>query len=160
MVTAPVRGDGHDVARALAAELAAVVEGETRFDSGTRAAYSYDASVFRQTPIGVVIPRHDRDVEAALEACRRHSVPALARGCGTALAGQSVNTAVVFDFSKYMNQLVDLDPEARTARNRIALQMVKDMLDYSSFVVRRFTWLGGAWRSRRASRTGGRWQVA
>jgi FAD/FMN-containing dehydrogenase/Fe-S oxidoreductase len=64
----------------------------------------------------VVIPRHADDVLAALDACRRHAVPVLARGCGTGLAGQSVNTAVVFDFSKYMNELVRLDPTARRAR--------------------------------------------
>jgi FAD/FMN-containing dehydrogenase len=64
----------------------------------------------------VVIPRDAGDVLAALEVCREHEVPVLARGCGTGLAGQSVNAAVVFDFSKYMNQIVSLDAGARTAR--------------------------------------------
>jgi FAD/FMN-containing dehydrogenase len=64
----------------------------------------------------VVIPRDAGDVLAALEVCREHEVPVLARGCGTGLAGQSVNAAVVFDFSKYMNQIVSLDAGERTAR--------------------------------------------
>src|SRR5436309_387150 len=100
----------------LARDLSRVVQGEVRFDPGTQAAYANDASVYRQVPIGVVIPRHADDVLSALEVCRAHQVPVLARGCGTGLAGQSVNAAVVFDFSKYMHQIVSLDAEARTAR--------------------------------------------
>ncbi len=94
----------------LARDLAKVVEGEVRFDPGSQALYANDASIYRQVPIGVVIPRHARDVLAALEVCRNHEVPVLGRGCGTGLAGQSVNAAVVFDFSKYMNKIVSLDP--------------------------------------------------
>jgi FAD/FMN-containing dehydrogenase/Fe-S oxidoreductase len=103
-------------AEPLERELQASIDGEVRFDAGSRGLYAYDASVFRQVPIGVVIPRHEQDVLAALEACRRHGAPVLGRGCGTALAGQAVNTAVIFDFSKYMNALVHLDPQARRAR--------------------------------------------
>jgi FAD/FMN-containing dehydrogenase len=105
-----------EYADALQRELAEALEGEVRFDAGSRALYAYDASVFRQVPIGVVIPRHEQDVLAGLEVCRRHGAPVLGRGCGTALAGQSVNSAVVFDFSKYMHALVHLDPQARQAR--------------------------------------------
>jgi FAD/FMN-containing dehydrogenase/Fe-S oxidoreductase len=87
-----------------------------RFDPGTRAVYGYDASIFRQIPIGVVIPRDGDDVAAALEVCRRYEVPVLPRGCGTGLAGQTVNNAVVLDFSKYMHSLLELDPDNRRAR--------------------------------------------
>ena len=97
-------------------DLARAVRGEVRFDRGSQALYANDASVFRQVPIGVVIPRDADDVLAALAVCRDHDVPVLARGCGTGLAGQSVNAAVVFDFSKYMHQIVSLDAKTRTAR--------------------------------------------
>ena len=93
----------------LAVDLARVVRGEVRFDRGSQALYANDTSVFRQVPIGVVIPRDTGDVLAALKVCREHEVPVLGRGCGTGLAGQSVNAAVVFDFSKYMHQIVSLD---------------------------------------------------
>jgi FAD/FMN-containing dehydrogenase len=73
---APVTNRGQ-----LAADLAAAVDGEVRFDPGTQAMYANDASIYRQIPIGVVIPRHDGDVLAGLEVCRRHDVPVLARGC-------------------------------------------------------------------------------
>jgi FAD/FMN-containing dehydrogenase/Fe-S oxidoreductase len=103
-------------ARALAGELARALRGEVRFSAGSRALYANDGSVYRQLPIGVVVPRDANDVIAAVEICRRHGAPIGARGCGTGLAGQTVNEAVMFDFSKYMNEIVELDPERRLAR--------------------------------------------
>jgi FAD/FMN-containing dehydrogenase/Fe-S oxidoreductase len=103
-------------ARALARELAGAVRGEVRFSPGSRALYANDASVHRQVPIGVVIPRESADVVVALDICRRFGVPVGARGCGTGLAGQTVNEVVLFDFSKYMHELIELDPEQRMAR--------------------------------------------
>ncbi len=99
----------------LVAALAAAVAGEVRFDAGARAAYASDASNYRQVPIGVVLPRSAEDMFAALAACRAHAAPILARGGGTSLCGQSVNAAVVFDCSKYMDRVLAVDPAARTA---------------------------------------------
>ncbi len=92
------------------------VRGEVRFSDGDRALYANDASVYRQVPIGVVVPRDVSDVIATVAACREHGAPIVARGCGTGLAGQTVNAAVMLDFSKYMNKLLELSPEGRYAR--------------------------------------------
>ncbi|MGA8004650.1 MAG: FAD-binding and (Fe-S)-binding domain-containing protein, partial [Burkholderiales bacterium] len=100
----------------LQAELARAVAGEVRFDAGARAAYSADASNYRQVPIGVVLPRSVEDIVAATAVCRAHGVPILARGGGTAQNGQSVNVAVVIDCSKYLNRVLEIDPQARRAR--------------------------------------------
>jgi FAD/FMN-containing dehydrogenase/Fe-S oxidoreductase len=109
--------DARDVdARALARELAADVRGEVRFSAGSRALYANDASVHRQLPIGVVIPKSAADVVTAVEICHRHGAPIGARGCGTGLAGQTVNEAVIFDFSKYMHAILELDAQRRFAR--------------------------------------------
>ena len=103
---------------ALESHLRNIVEGEVRFDAGTRAAYATDASNYRQVPVGVVIPRHEGDVIAALSIARENSMPILARGGGTSLAGQACNAALVLDFSKYMNRVIAIDPErARRARS-------------------------------------------
>ena len=101
---------------ALERELADTVDGEVRFDIGSRALYATDGSNYRQVPIGVVIPRTIDAVIATVAACRRHGAPVLPRGGGTSLCGQCCNTAVVMDFSKYMNRIVDIDWEARRAR--------------------------------------------
>jgi FAD/FMN-containing dehydrogenase/Fe-S oxidoreductase len=103
-----------------AAELAHVLRAETpaevRFTPGDRALYSYDASIYRQVPIGVVLPHNAAEVEAALAVCRRFGAPVFGRGCGTGLAGQTVNAAVVFDLSKHMHDIEELSPERRQAR--------------------------------------------
>jgi len=101
---------------ALEHDLKRAVTGEVRFDAGTRAVYAADASNYRQVPIGAVVPRTVDDIVAAVAVCRRHGVPILARGGGTAQNGQSVNVAVVIDCSKYLNRVVSIDPRARRAR--------------------------------------------
>jgi FAD/FMN-containing dehydrogenase/Fe-S oxidoreductase len=95
--------------KALERKLASVVEGDVRFDIGTLAAYSTDASNYRQIPIGVITPRHKGDIAAALAVARENAMPILARGGGTSLAGQAANAALVLDFSKYMNHIVAID---------------------------------------------------
>ncbi len=101
---------------ALAAELAAVIQGEVRFDAGSRALYATDASNYRHVPIGLVLPRDEQDVINAVAACRRHEAPILTRGAGTSLAGQACNAAVVLDFSKYMNAIDEVDLATNTLR--------------------------------------------
>ncbi len=104
-----------DVER-IEAELREATSGEVRFTDGDRAMYAFDASVYRQVPIGVVIPRNADDVERAVEVCRTHNVPVLGRGCGTSLAGQCCNAAVVIDMSKYMHNILEVDPDGMAAR--------------------------------------------
>ncbi|HEY4020189.1 MAG TPA: FAD-binding and (Fe-S)-binding domain-containing protein [Pseudonocardiaceae bacterium] len=98
----------------LAEALSNRVDGEVRFDNGTRAAYSTDASNFRQVPIGVVIPRSVEAGADAVAVCREHGAPIVSRGGGTSLAGQGTNTAVLIDWAKYCNRLISVDVEQRT----------------------------------------------
>ena len=92
------------------------VRGEVRFDRGSRAMYATDGSNYRQIPIGLVVPRDAEDVKAAVAVCRNYGAPVLARGAGTSLAGQCCNVAVVLDFTKYMNRILELNSEDRYAR--------------------------------------------
>ena len=100
----------------LEAELKSTVRGEVRFDPGSRALYSTDASNYRQVPIGVVIPRDKDDVVCAIAACYRHKVPVLNRGGATSLAGQCCNVAVVIDMSKYMRRVLEVNPQDQLGR--------------------------------------------
>jgi FAD/FMN-containing dehydrogenase/Fe-S oxidoreductase len=104
------------VAASLAAALERAVDGEVRFDAGSRALYATDGSNYRQAPIGVVLPRHAGDVEATVRIAREHDVPLLSRGGGTSLAGQCCNVAVLMDFSKYMHEVLEIDAAQRLAR--------------------------------------------
>ena len=96
--------------------LRSAVRGEVRFDQGSRALYATDASNYRQVPIGLVVPRDADDVKAAVAVCRQFGAPVLPRGAGTSLAGQCCNVAVILDLSKYMNRILEVDPEGRFAR--------------------------------------------
>src|SRR5690606_20315038 len=69
------------------------IEGEVRFDEASRALYAVDASNYRQTPIGVVIPRNKRDVQKTVKICHSYDLPIFSRGGGTSLAGQCCNHA-------------------------------------------------------------------
>jgi FAD/FMN-containing dehydrogenase/Fe-S oxidoreductase len=113
---------------ALERALKRTVRGEVRFDAGSRALYATDSSNYRQVPIGLVIPLDDSDVAATIAACREVGAPILPRGAGTSLAGQCCNVAVIMDFSKFMNRIITLDPDAKAARvqSGIVLDRVRD----------------------------------
>jgi FAD/FMN-containing dehydrogenase/Fe-S oxidoreductase len=108
--------DSFGPAAELEAELRRTIKGEVRFDRGSRALYATDGSNYRQVPIGLVIPRDVDDVIAAVTACRKFGAPVLPRGAGTSLAGQCCNVAVILDFTKYMNQILELNPAGGYAR--------------------------------------------
>jgi len=100
----------------LEAELRRNVEGEVRFDAGSKAMYAVDASNYRHVPIGVVMPKSKEDVVQTVAACRKFGAPVLSRGGGTSLAGQCCNVAIVLDWSKYMHGVLEVNTRERWAR--------------------------------------------
>src|SRR6478752_9084402 len=92
------------------------IRGDVRFDASSRALYATDGSNYRQVPIGVVLPRDSDDVIAAVSMARGYGAPLLCRGSGTSLAGQCCNVALVVDFTRYMGNILEIDPQRRTAR--------------------------------------------
>ena len=107
---------GADAARDLDADLRRALRCEVDFSAGTRAMFATDASNYRQPPICVVTPRSRDDVVETVRICRRHDAPLLPRGGGTSLAGQGCNAAVVIDFSRHLDSVLEIDPEGRLAR--------------------------------------------
>ena len=92
------------------------VSGEVKFDPFSRVLYSTDASIYQMEPVGVVIPRNVDDVLAVIDIANETGVPVLPRAGGTSLAGQTVNHAIVTDFSKYLNQIIEVNEEEMWAR--------------------------------------------
>ena len=105
-----------------------VVRGSVRFDQGSKLLYSTDASMYQVEPIGVVIPRNADDVRAAVQVAREQKVALLPRGGGTSLTGQTVNRALVVDFTQYMNQVLEVNTEELWARVQPGL--VQDELNH------------------------------
>lgn len=97
-------------------ELRREIEGEAHFDAFNRGLYSTDASIYQIQPLGVVLPRTYDDVIATVSLAARHGLPVLPRGGGTSQAGQTVGAAIVIDFSRHLNQIVEINTEERWAR--------------------------------------------
>jgi len=127
--TRPVARDKVNI-KGLEAHLRRHVAGEVRFDAGTLAMYANDASNFRQVPIGVVIPKTLDDVVETHKACHKYGAPVLCRGGGTSLSGETVNVAVVIDFSKYLTTIehFDVDERTVTAQTGVINEQLKKQL--------------------------------
>lgn len=95
----------------LAEALKKRVEGDVMFDAFSRGRYATDASLYQMMPVGVMSPKSEDDIRAALDIAQEHSVPVLARGGGTSQCGQTVNTALVLDNTQYFNDILELDVE-------------------------------------------------
>jgi FAD/FMN-containing dehydrogenase/Fe-S oxidoreductase len=100
----------------LRASLAGTVKGEVRFDRLSRGLYATDASVYQIVPLGIVLPRTEADVVAAVNACARFGVPLTARGGGTSQAGQAIGPGIVLDCSKYLSAVLEVNPAGRWVR--------------------------------------------
>lgn len=100
----------------FAADLRAALDGQARFDPGSRALYATDASNYRRMPTGVVYPKHAGDVAATLAVARENKLSVTSRGAGTSIAGNAAGEGLVLDFSRHMNAIEHIDPQSRTAR--------------------------------------------
>jgi FAD/FMN-containing dehydrogenase/Fe-S oxidoreductase len=113
------RAEGTTTAAVPPPDLAAALRGaglaEVDDSPRRRAEYSSDASNYRVLPCVVAFPRHADEAAAALDVARRAGVPLTSRGGGTSIAGNSVGSGIVLDFSRHMNRVRAVDPQARTA---------------------------------------------
>ncbi|NIM94953.1 MAG: FAD-binding protein [Anaerolineales bacterium] len=96
---------------------------EVRADRMTRLLYSTDASIYQMMPIAVALPRDAEEISAAISVAREHGVPVLPRGGGSSLAGQAVGHALILDLSRYMDKVLEIDPEARTVRTQPGISL-------------------------------------
>ena len=115
MTSAPLKFHARSGASRLAARLRRETEGEVLFDAYSRGRYATDASIYQIEPVGVVVPKTERDAQIALALAREEGVPVLARGAGTSQCGQTVGAALVIDAAKHLNRIVAFDKDERTA---------------------------------------------
>ena len=112
---------------ALAARLTRELDGEVLFDAHSRGRYSTDASIYQIEPIGVVVPKSDEDIARLIAIATQAGVAVLPRGAGTSQCGQTVGEALIVDCSKYLDQVIEFDAEAR--RVTVRPGMVLDRLN-------------------------------
>jgi glycolate oxidase len=102
---------------AVSADLRRVLGADRVRDSATELSlYRHDASHMEGHAVAVCFPTSTAEVQACVEVANRHSVPFVARGSGTGLAGGAVppEGAIVISTAK-LNRVLSVDPLARRA---------------------------------------------
>ena len=97
-------------------ELKSLVKGTVSFNEVTRGIYATDASIYQLMPVAVVEPRDEDDVRAAVKTAAKHRVSILPRGGGTSLNGQGCGHAMILDFTRYMNRILELNADEKWVR--------------------------------------------
>src|SRR4030095_11786106 len=96
-------------------ELSKHFTGDLRLDLASRILYSTDASIYQIEPEGVAIPKTQDDLQSAIELAAKYKVPILPRGAGTSLAGQAIGESLILDCSRWLDKIIEIDPESQTA---------------------------------------------
>src|SRR5262245_26492749 len=91
-------------------ELHKQITGDIRTDEASRILYSTDASIYQIEPLGVVCPRTQAELIAAVALAAKFSIPILPRGAGTSLAGQAIGNALILDCSRYLDHVIEINP--------------------------------------------------
>src|SRR6185295_1403190 len=94
---------------ALERDLRRLVKGDVLCDDLSRTLYSTAACIFQMMPKAVVVPRDREDVVGVVRYAAEQGIPITARGAGSGLAGQTLGEGIILDFSKYMDQVVELN---------------------------------------------------
>jgi FAD/FMN-containing dehydrogenase/Fe-S oxidoreductase len=89
--------------------------GDLRLDSASKVLYSTDASAYQIEPLGVAIPKTQADLQAAVELAAKYKIPILPRGSGSSLAGQAIGEALILDCSRYLDAIIEINPETHSA---------------------------------------------
>ena len=116
-------------AERLQQELEGKIQGDLLWDRMSRMLFSTDASLYQQTPLGVVLPETRTDLLQAVRTAAKYRVPILPRGGGTSLAGQAVTRGLVIDDSKHMTRVLEINPQERWAR--VEMGIVLDNLNHA-----------------------------
>ena len=96
-------------------ELRRQFTGDIRLDLSSKILYSTDASIYQIEPLGVVLPRTQDDLHSVVELAAKYRVPILPRGSGSSLAGQAIGEALILDCSRWLDRIIDIDPDSKTA---------------------------------------------
>ncbi|MEP0803873.1 MAG: FAD-binding protein [Chloroflexota bacterium] len=89
--------------------------GDLRLDAASRILYSTDASMYQIEPLGVALPKTQDDLHAAVELAAKYKIPILPRGSGSSLGGQAIGHALILDCSRWLDSILQIDPDSRTA---------------------------------------------
>lgn len=87
------------------------LEGDLFYDQLMRTLYATDASVYRELPLAVALPKSEEDIKKLIRFAREHKTSLIPRTAGTSLAGQCVGEGIVVDVSKYFTKIIEFNKE-------------------------------------------------
>jgi FAD/FMN-containing dehydrogenase/Fe-S oxidoreductase len=90
-----------------------LLEGDLFTDNVQRVLYSTDASSYKEKPLAVVRPKTKVDILKVIRFARENKTSIIPRGAGTSLAGQVVGIGIVVDVTKYLNKIVEFNPDEK-----------------------------------------------
>jgi FAD/FMN-containing dehydrogenase/Fe-S oxidoreductase len=90
--------------------------GELHLDAAMRTLYATDASVYREMPQAVALPKSEEDIIRLIRFARDHGTSLVPRTAGTSLAGQVVGAGIIVDVSRYLNRVLEIDAGRRRVR--------------------------------------------
>jgi FAD/FMN-containing dehydrogenase/Fe-S oxidoreductase len=96
--------------------LAAELEGTLHLDETVRKLYATDASVYRELPQAVALPKTEEDIRKLVRFARERGTSLIPRTAGTSLAGQVVGAGIVVDVSRHLTRILEIDATQRHVR--------------------------------------------
>jgi FAD/FMN-containing dehydrogenase len=96
--------------------LAGELEGALYFDATMRTLYATDASVYREMPQAVAVPKNEGDISRLVRFARERGTSLIPRTAGTSLAGQVVGAGIVVDLSRHFTRILEVDAAQRRVR--------------------------------------------
>ncbi|MCX5654867.1 MAG: anaerobic glycerol-3-phosphate dehydrogenase subunit C [Planctomycetota bacterium] len=112
MTLSPAKVSPNAIEQALQGRIA----GDLLTDRFSLTAYATAACIYKIMPAAVVVPKDAADVATAVQVAAELGLSVIPRGAGSGLCGQALGTGLVLDFTKYMNQVLEIDAEAKIVR--------------------------------------------
>jgi FAD/FMN-containing dehydrogenase/Fe-S oxidoreductase len=107
---------------------AQTMEGEFHHSDMMKVIYATDASVYRELPLAVAIPKNVSDLKKLIDFANEYQTSLIPRAAGTSLAGQIVGSGIVVDISKYFNKIIEFNLDEKWVR--VQPGVVRDELNF------------------------------
>jgi len=111
-------------------DLRGQIAGDVRCDDLAVQLYASDASIYEIAPLGVVRPRTLEDVVATVRYAAENQISLHARGSGSGLAGESLGSGLIVDFSRYMRRILEVSETSVRVQAGVVLDDLNSRLSH------------------------------
>lgn len=112
----------------LIEDMAGIFRGEILCDPVSRSLYASDGSLHQVMPLGVARPRDREDVLTLVRYAAENHLPLVARGAGTSVAGESLGSGIIVDFSRHMHAIEEIGSQTVRVQPGVVLSQLNRAL--------------------------------